>query len=281
MKKPNLGGKAAEIAYYDRGPTPFFACAYDQRFSYCLYAPELPKGQDKYRLIVLVHGTDRPAERNRDGFRAFARAHGALIMAPLFPANISGPGDLSGYKRIRHDGIEYDTVLLSMIDEVRARYPVQDKCIMQGFSGGAHYTHRFLMAHPQQLAGASIGAPGIVTLVDDRHDWLIGTRDFAEIFGNAPDLDAIAKVPVQIAVGDQDTATWEITMRPGDGWWEPGAEWQQDATRIVRAQTLRDNLESLGCDVDFTLVPGVGHETEAFWPPAQKWMASLFDKGLA
>lgn len=280
MTKPSLGDKAAEIAYYDRGPTPFFACAYDPRFSYCLYAPEIPAGET-YRLIVLIHGTDRPAERNRDGFMAFGKEHGALIMAPLFPANISGPGDLSGYKRIRHDGIAYDKVLLSMIDEVRARYPVKDKFIMQGFSGGAHYTHRFLMAHPEQLAGVSIGAPGIVTLVDDRHNWLIGTRNFAEIFGAAPDVQAISEVPIQIAVGDQDTETWEITMRPGDGWWEPGAEWQQDASRIVRAQTLRDNLAGIGCDVSFEMVPGVGHMTEAFWPPAQKWMADMFKRGLA
>ena len=76
--------KARELAYYNSGPTPFYACAYDQRFSYCLYVPELPTS-GRYRLIVLIHGTNRPAERYRDRFAAFGKEHGAIIMAPLFP----------------------------------------------------------------------------------------------------------------------------------------------------------------------------------------------------
>lgn len=280
MKPEGLGGMAGQVGYYDRGPTPFFACATDQRFSYCLYVPELP-ASGTYRLIVLVHGTNRPAERYRDGFQEFGDAHGAIIMAPLFPANISGPGDLSGYKRIRHDGIAYDLVLLSMIDEVRARYPVAERFLMHGFSGGGHYTHRFLMAHPERLAGVSVGAAGVVTLLDDQVDWPMGTRDFSDLFGAAPDRAAIAQVPVHICVGDADTETWEITLRPGDGWFQPGAEWQQDATRIVRAERLRDSLKAAGCRVEFDLVPGKGHVTASVWPSVQAWMSKLFADGRA
>ncbi len=272
--------KARELAYYNSGPTPFYACAYDQRFSYCLYVPELPTS-GRYRLIVLIHGTNRPAERYRDKFAAFGKEHGAIIMAPLFPANISGPGDLSGYKRIRFDGIAYDKVLLSMIDEVRAQFPVDDRFLMHGFSGGGHFTHRFLYAHPGKLSGAAIGAPGIVTLLDDRHDWPIGTRDFAGLFGAPPDRGAIARVPVQIAVGDQDTETWEISLSPGDDWWQPGAEWQERATRIVRAGRLRDSLAEAGCEVRFDLVPGIGHDGGKVVPAVQQWMAGLIAEGRA
>jgi len=278
MTEPLSGKKSRELAYYASGPTPFYACAYDQRFSYCLYVPELPPiGQ--YRLVVLVHGTNRPAERYRDAFAEFGAEHGAIIMAPLFPANISGPGDLSGYKRIRHDGIAYDKVLLAMVDEVRAQFPVEERFRLHGFSGGAHFANRFLYAHPGALSGVSIGAPGIVTLLDDETDWIIGTGDFAEVFGTQPDRAAIAKVPVQILVGDQDTETWEITLRPGDGWWQPGAEWQQDATRIERARTLRDNLAAAGCQVQFDLLPGVDHNGAALMPAVKDWMSGLIHRG--
>ena len=280
MKPEGLGGVAGKVGYYDRGLTPFYACAADQRFSYCLYVPELP-ASGVYRLVVLIHGTNRPAERYRDGFREFGDAHGAIIMAPLFPANITGPGDLSSYKRLRDSGIAYDLILLAMIDEVRARYPVADKCLMHGFSGGGHFTHRFLMAHPERLAGASVGAAGVVTLLDDRVDWILGTRNFGEVFGAPPDREAIARVPVHICVGDQDTETWEIAIRPGGGWWQPGGEWQETATRIERAERLRDSLEAAGCTVDFDLVPGVAHITPAVWPAVQAWMAKLFAEGRA
>ena len=280
MKEPVCNRKARESAYYASGKTPFYACAYDQRFSYCLYVPERP-ASGRYRLIVLIHGTNRPAERYRDAFVEFGIFHGAIVMAPLFPANIAGPGDLSGYKRLRFDGISYDKVLLAMVDEVRAQFPIGNRFLLQGFSGGGHFVHRFLYAHPDKLSGVAVCAPGIVTLLDDRHDWMIGTRNFAEIFGAPPDRVAIAKVPVQIVVGDQDTETWEIALRPGDGWWQPGAEWQQDATRITRAEALRDNLVAAGCDVAFSLIPGVGHQGENIFPAVKAWMASLIDAGRA
>ncbi|MEY8837851.1 alpha/beta hydrolase [Cribrihabitans sp. XS_ASV171] len=278
MTEPMSEKKSRELAYYASGPTPFYACAYDQRFSYCLYVPPMPSS-GRYRLVVLVHGTNRPAEGYRDAFSEFGRSHDAIIMAPLFPANISGPGDLSGYKRIRHEGIAYDNVLLAMVDEVRAQFPTEERFFLHGFSGGGHFAHRFLYAHPRALSAVSIGAPGIVTLLDEEVDWPIGTRNFAELFGEAPDRDAIARVPTQVVVGGQDTETWEISLRPGDGWWQPGAEWQQDATRIVRAVTLTESLRASGCEVQFDLIPGVAHNGRELVPSVQGWMSKLIQIG--
>src|SRR5690606_39266483 len=97
----------------------------------------------------------------------FARAHRVVVLAPLFPAGMTEPGELSSYKLIRHGGIDYDRVLLGMVAEVAARYRLAgERFYLHGFSGGGHFAHRFLYLHPERLAGVSIGAPGIVTLID-------------------------------------------------------------------------------------------------------------------
>lgn len=267
------GAQPGALGYYDYGITPYFALQSDPRFSYCLYVPRKspPAG---YRLLVALHGTARHAEGYRDAFADFAEAKGALVLAPLFPAGIEGPEDLSDYKRLRSGTIPYDLRLLDMVAEVAARYPLREGgFFLHGFSGGGHFAHRFLLAHPQQLAGVSIGAPGIVTLPDPQADWWAGIRDFAAVFGHAPDLAAIARVPVHVCVGDRDTETWEITLAPGDGWWMQGAEWQAQATRIARAERLVQALREVGCDVRFDLVPGAGHDGAAMIPCVQHWMA--------
>lgn len=269
------GAVPGALGYYDLGITPYFALQSDPRFSYCLYVPRTaPDGG--YRLVVAVHGTARTAEAYRDAFAGFAEEHGALVLAPLFPAGIEGPGDLSGYKLLRSGGIAYDRLLLNMVAEVGARYPLRaGGFLLHGFSGGGHFAHRFLLAHPQHLAGVSIGAPGIVTLPDPTVDWWAGVRNFATIFGHPPDLSAISKVAVHLCVGAQDTETWEITLEPGDGWWMEGGAWQAHANRIARATRLAQALRDLGCAVRFDLVPGAAHDGAAMIPCVRDWMAGL------
>src|SRR5690606_16426524 len=104
---------------------------------------------------------------------------------------------------------------------------------------------RFLYLHPERLLGASVGAPGIVTLLDRHHDWWVGVRDFEERFGKPLDLEAIRRVPVQLVVGGADTETWEITIPPANPWWMEGAD-LAGATRIERIRALQASLEAQG-----------------------------------
>jgi poly(3-hydroxybutyrate) depolymerase len=244
--------------YYHSGATTVFAYGADQRFSYCLYLPERTDTGDAMPLVVLVHGTERGNAAYRDAFASFAERHGCAVLAPLFPAGIDDPEDLHNYKFIAYHGIRYDRVLLGMVDEVAARYPVDgSRFCLHGFSGGGQFTHRFLYLHPDRLAAASIGAPGRITRLDGDQPWWLGTRGFAEEFGQGIDLAALARVPVQMVVGDRDTDTWEIT-NPGGTNWMDGAE-KTGRTRIERLRTLQADFEEHGVAVRFDLVPGVAH----------------------
>src|SRR5687768_818991 len=116
----------SELGYYEKLETPYFASQADQRFGYYLYVPSrfrLESAAD-YALAVIIHGTGRTPQTYRTLFKDFAEAHDCVILAPLFPAGIIEPGELSNYKFIKFHDIRFDTLLLSMVDEVARRYRI-------------------------------------------------------------------------------------------------------------------------------------------------------------
>ncbi|EIM73550.1 hypothetical protein A33O_15286 [Nitratireductor aquibiodomus RA22] len=257
-----VGGHGRKLTYYDFGQTTVYASRHDKRFAYCAYVPEdyEEDGHKTYPLAVIVHGTERGMLAYRDAFSDFAEEHGVILLCPLFPANICFPGDLSSYKLLRAGDLHYDAVLLDMIEEMRGRYRIEgNRFMMYGFSGGGHFTHRFLYLHPERLLAASIGAPGIVTLLDFDQDFWVGVRDFEAVFGKAVDLDAVRGVAVQMIVGGDDTETWEITPEPGDAWWMPGAE-LAGKTRIDRLHSLKNSFDKHRIGVELEVVPGSAHD---------------------
>jgi predicted peptidase len=257
--------------FFHSGVTAFFALQSDQRFSYCLYVPAAHQQTVRpLPLVVVVHGTNRTAERYRTMFREFAEAHNCIVLAPLFPAGIIEPEDLNNFKRILFHDIRFDEVLLSMIDQIGARYRVDtDRFLLHGFSGGGQFVHRFAYLHPHRISALSIGAPGRITRIDPDVPWWLGTADVKEVFGRDLDLPELAKVPVQMLVGAEDVETWEIA--------EPGID-AGGNTRVERLMTLRDNWEAHGISVRFDLVPGMGHSGSAAIPQAQDFFSGVLSR---
>ncbi len=265
------------LSYYDFGRTTFYASRFDQRFSYCLYVPSdyAENGSKSYHLAVTIHGTGRNAAGYRDNLADFADAHDCIILAPLFPAGIVKPGDLSGYKLIGSHGIRYDHVLLSMVDEVAEKYRVDaERFLLYGFSGGGHFTHRFFYLHPERLRAASIGAPGVVTLLDQSRDWWVGVRNLEAVFGKTLDIGRMREVAVQMVIGDADTDTWEITIRPGSSWWMDDAN-RAGETRVDRINALRESYEAEGIAVRLDTVPDTAHDPDAVMAPVKRFFAEV------
>lgn len=173
-----------------------------------------------------------------------------------------GDDNRDGYKYIAEGPLRYDLTLLAIVDEVRITYHLtpSPRFALFGFSGGGHFAHRFLLLHPHRLWAVAIGAPGSVTRLDPHRDWWVGTRDFEARFGGIPlDVDAMARVPVQMVVGQADLDTGEITHRPGERYWMPGAN-EAGRTRPERLMSLRRSFEEAGIQVRFDLVPGMAHD---------------------
>ena len=248
-------------ALYDLGPTAMFAAKADPRFHYCLYVPPKVGNGAKVDLLVAMHGSGRTSFIDfRDGFAEFGRWNDCAVLCPIFPIGVMGDDNRNGYKYIAEGDIRYDEIVLKMVDEVAAKYG-QDwsRFAMFGFSGGGHFTHRFTILHPSKLWAASIGAPGSVTLLDPAKDWWVGIRDIKQRFGIDFDAAALARIPVQMLVGEADLETWEITHKPGGRYWMDGAN-DAGRTRPERLQALKASFESAGVDVRLDIVPGVSHD---------------------
>ncbi len=267
----------AGLTIYDFGRTTSYACQIDQRFSYCAYVPRSydPNGGKRYALAVIVHGTERGMAAYRDAFSDFAEANDCIILAPLFPVGITAPYELSSYKLLRAGDLHYDQILLSMVDEVAGRYRLDGgRFLLYGFSGGGHFSHRFFYLHPERLRGVSIGAPGVVTLLDEGHDFWVGVRDFEARFGKPLDLDAMRAVPVQMVIGAEDRETWEITITPEDDWWMEGAD-LAGKDRQDRMRALKASYEKQGITVRHDMVPGVDHNGSEVLGPVKAFFAEV------
>lgn len=250
------------LSFYQFGATTVFASRMDQRFSYCLYVPESydESAPGEYSLIVAIHGTGRDAPRLRNEFIEFAEAEQCFVLVPLFPAGIGTAGDLDAYKYLASDDARYDLVLLDMVKEIEEIYLLNfDRFLLNGFSGGGHFTHRFLYVHPERLAGVSIVSPGVVTLCDPNRPWPAGVGQLEDTFGRAFDAAEVARVPANLVVGDDDVQTWEISVAPSHPVYIPGVN-AAGVTRVTRLQALAQSLRENGNEVTVDLVPGVAHE---------------------
>ncbi len=277
---------APRFSWHDKRTTPFIASQIDARFIYKLHIPRNydENGTKTYPLVVLVHGTERSPEEYIRGNQEFAEQNDVILLAPLFPLNTHGRQDLENYKLIDYKGTRYDLVLLSMVDEVASKYRLKDnKFYLHGFSGGGHFTHRFLYLHPHRLHAASIGAPGMVTLIDDSSDWWVGTGNLYQRFNARLNLDAIRKVKVQMVIGGDDNQEWnEAQIGPDSEYWMgegvKGASFTAAGRhRIERMETLKKNFESHGIAVQMDVVPGVGHDQTPLFPTVQKFFTTVLN----
>ncbi len=269
------------ISMFETGASSVTSSRLDQRFAYCTYVPKdyQRDGDQQYPLAVIVHGSERSMEGYRNAFAAFAEEHQVVILCPLFPQNALHQGDLHSYKLLRGHGVEFDRILLDMVDEVADCYRINSRrFLLYGFSGGGQFSHRFLYAHPDRLLGVSIGAPGTVTLIDDSADYWVGTRNFADLFGKPIDLAEVRKVPVQMVIGEVDTWSRWVEIKPTDRtYWMEGAN-AAGITRVARMEALRDNFQSLGIAVDYQVFPGIAHADETMLASVERFFASCLKR---
>lgn len=211
-------------------------------------------------MLVAVHGSERANQDYRDGFAQLAERSGALVLSPLFPCGIGDPDDMDNYKYIRYRDIRFDQVLLHMVDEVRHRYGLAPlPLLMFGFSGGAHFAHRFLYLHPRQLEAVSICAPGNPTLLDLQQRCWQGVADLEDEYGSALDIPAMGRVAIHLAVGERDVG--RIPAGPATA----QAAGRIDAapagtTRIDRLRALAASLRAHQVPCHFEVIAGAGHE---------------------
>ncbi len=252
------------------GWTPLIASQVDARFSYCTYVPKTAPASGA-PVVVAVHSTGRDVHGTLEPWIECAVAHGAIVLAPLFPGGVGDPNDLNNYKTLLYRGVRFDLILLGMLEEAAQRWHFDDRrFVLYGFSGGGQFVHRFAYLHPGRRKAVVVGAPGSVTLPDDTRAWPEGTGDIEAVFGIPLELDALRSVPFRVLVGELDTDT--ANMAPGT---PPGD------TRLRRALALTGALARAAVPVEIQIVAGVGHEAGAVTAAATSFVAEVLERGRA
>ncbi|KAJ6581036.1 poly hydrolase [Mycena capillaripes] len=265
MSGPQLDKTAQRML---TGKTPSFACTDDQRFSFSLYVPtshSFDPTSPRLPLLVVLHGTRRQTGGYLTHLKDFCETHRVAVLAPLFPAGIIDPTDVHNYKALLYRGIRFDLVLLSMLAQAAAIWRIDtERFFLHGFSGGGQFAHRFLYLHPTRLRGVSIGAPGSITRPTSAHAWPTGLGDVHSVFGIEPDFAAIARVPVQLLVGEKDTDGGMLSADAVAG-----------PHRVARVRYLHTALAGRGVASELTVVPKVGHDGMKFLFAVEAWLAPL------
>jgi pimeloyl-ACP methyl ester carboxylesterase len=269
-------------ALYLTGETTIIACRHDPRFSFMLYIPQSAWDEPdrELDLLVSVHGTMRLQSLYRGAFSGFGRFNNCVVLAPLFPVGVRGDMEAGGYKYMVEHDIRYDEVLLAMVEQAGELINRQfEKFMLFGFSGGGHFTHRFLYLHPNRLKAVSIGAPGSVTLLDETLDWWPGIRNFQEVFGRGIDFQALKQVKVHMSVGALDTEEWEITFPEDSPKFVPGAN-SAGRNRNDRLHSLRETMQARGIDVWHDTAPGVPHDMTGVFPYVERFFTDVLKDRL-
>jgi hypothetical protein len=272
---------------------PLSALQADPRFSYAAFIPDQHYSHSsKLPLLVTIHGTRRRISSHIEAWRAFATSNKCAILAPLFPALVSGPTDVDGYhflgrvpvdaareKLLRgvvdvpslldyegRDGgeVKHDLVLLQMLNEVAVRWPGIEtrKILLAGFSGGGSFAQRFMYLYPERLRAVSVGALGDPTLLDYGKDWPRGVKDVDSIFGKEVDMEALKRVPILASVGADDHGSdVKMAKRALQVGGVGGGE-EVSRTRVKRLQFIVEEWKGMGLDVELEIVPAVGHVME-------------------
>lgn len=132
--------------------------------SYFVALPADYKPEATYWPLVMVHGGGGKAEKNTyaETMRRLADEVGlsAIVIQPQF---ITEDKQVS-----RFPSLGEDAFLLAVLEKVRAELKVHDKILLNGYSMGGQFSHRFALAHPNVVQACAPFAAGTWTTPDGR-----------------------------------------------------------------------------------------------------------------
>ncbi|MGQ0550149.1 MAG: hypothetical protein ACT4PY_10840 [Armatimonadota bacterium] len=206
----------------------------DPPLTYHLYVSH--RGGQGAPLFIDVHGNGRGVAQHASLFAPFAERAGAVLLAPLFPAD-----HFPDFQRLGRAGrgARADLALQRLVAEVGALTGARtDKLHLSGYSGGAQFVHRYTMAYPEQVARFVAGAAGWYTFPDPAVEFPGGIRSILDL----PDVvfvpERFLRVPGCVFVGEDDV------QRDTDLNQRPEVDAQQGLNRVERGKRWVEAMQA-------------------------------------
>lgn len=231
----------------------------DPSQTYLVYVPS--SGAYEAPILATVHGISRNFHEHVRAFSDLCETTGVVMVAPKFIAE-----QHADYQRLGRSGrgVRADRALDRCVTEVASLTGADATQIyLFGYSGGAQFAHRYLMAHPHRVARAVLGAAGWYTFPDTRIRFPYGIRPNRRLPGVNFNPEEFLRVPVNVLVGEHDVTKDNLrtTERVNE---------QQGTDRVQRARkwvaTMRAAAEAYGLEpcVTYTEVPAIDHSFTQF-----------------
>lgn len=173
----------------------------DPAQEYLLYLPHTA-GEDA-PLLVAVHGVSRNADQHARLLSGYCDQYGVVLLAPVFSAD-----DFPNYQQFGRagPGRRADRALNVIVAEATAIAGINpERFFLFGYSGGAQFAHRYLMAYPHRVAAAAIAGAGWYTLPNPTRRFPYGTRMSKSLSDLRFDAEEFLSIPVTVMVGAEDT----------------------------------------------------------------------------
>jgi poly(3-hydroxybutyrate) depolymerase len=197
----------------------------DPSQEYLLYVPSTRSPAPP--LVVSVHGTSRNANAHARLFSAYSEMYGAVLVVPHFCVT-----QHPDYQRLGRTGLgkRADLALNEIVAEVAALTGASaQRFHLFGFSAGAQFAHRYLMAHPHRIKSAVIACAGWYTFPDATRRFPSGIRPTAKLPGVRFDAEEFLSVPMKVIVRANDNDS--TALRRGER-----LDREQGSTRVERAR---------------------------------------------
>lgn len=168
---------------------------------YFVYIPA--SGGNDAPLLVAVHGISRNVRELVKSFAPYAEKAGVVLVAPHF-----APERHPDYQRLGRSGRgpRADATLAAIVEEAAwVTGAATAQIHLFGYSGGAQFAHRYVMAYPQRVAGVVIGAAGWYTFPDPKQRFPYGIGPSRDLTGVSFDPEEFLRIPITVVVGERDT----------------------------------------------------------------------------
>ena len=223
---------------------------------YAIYTPRERAPGDP--LLVAVLGSSSRRLTHIEALVESCERSGVVLLAPAMATPDAAPFQQLGRGAQRSDLFLHQCLrelnFLCDIDVARFR--------LLGYSGGAQFGHRYLMAYPDRVEGAVLAAAGWYTFPDTSQRFPHGIRSTRRLPGLAFNPEAYLRVPVTVVIGAEDTdpARMRSSARIDA---QQGSSRLERARRWVAAMQAQAQAHGLQPQVDLLEVAGVGHSFKA------------------
>src|SRR5688572_24572297 len=230
----------------------------DPTTEYYCFAPASSK--EGSRVLTVIHGISRRALDYAQIFAPYCEDHGVVLLVPHFAEHHRDFQRLGRQGR----GPRADEILHQCLSEVGSLTGANvAEIYLFGYSAGAQFGHRYVMAHPHRVAGAVLAASGWYTFPDAEQRFPYGILPTRKLRGIRFTPEEFLKVPMEVLVGSEDLDSMNLRSTPRV-MNQQGANRVERARRWVEAMQEAAKARALPPLTTYTEVPGISHDFDEF-----------------